>query len=56
MINGNSKNLKIEYLKGTWLVIATAVQDGRKIYLLESEQRPGDTTVVDEEGKHVELK
>lgn len=56
MITENSIHIKIEYLKGTWRVIATSVLDGRKIYLLESEQYPGDTTVLDEDGKHVELK
>ena len=56
MITENNTHIVIPYLNGTWRVVSTAVQDGKKIYLLESEQRTGVTTTVDEAGRHIELK
>lgn len=56
MITETSTHIVIPYLNGTWRVISAAVQDGKKIYLLESEQRTGVTTRVDEDGRHIELK
>ena len=56
IIKENSIHIRIPYLKGTWKVISTAVQDSKKIFLLESEQQPGVTTTIEENGRHIELK